>query len=154
MASAESAMRLNRIPEPACRLVAARVEEAIGRVGTAWDAVVLDPPRQGCPPAVLDWVFRSLCPARIVYVSCNPEALAHDLARRAAAPGYDIDARPTGRHVPAHGTRRDGGGHGQGWGTARAKKLPASRFRHILLTCPVAGFLVCLPGFPHGGEVS
>ncbi len=80
IASAESAIRLNRIPEPACRLVAARVEEAMGRVGTAWDAVLLDPPRQGCPPAVLDWVFRSLCPARIVYVSCNPEALVHDLA--------------------------------------------------------------------------
>jgi 23S rRNA (uracil1939-C5)-methyltransferase len=79
MASAAAAMRLNRIPEPACRLVGARVEEAMGRVGTAWDAVILDPPRQGCPPAVLDWLLRSLRPPRILYVSCNPEALAQDL---------------------------------------------------------------------------
>jgi len=90
MASAASALGVNGIPEQACRLVAARVEDAVARLGALWDAVVLDPPRQGCPPRVLEWLLRSLRPPRIVYVSCNPEALARDLADVPAA-GYRIE---------------------------------------------------------------
>jgi 23S rRNA (uracil1939-C5)-methyltransferase len=81
MASAATAMRLNRVAAGVLRLVPSRVEDAMPRLsGTRWDAVILDPPRQGCPPVVLDWVFNTLRPARVVYVSCNPEALARDAA--------------------------------------------------------------------------
>ena len=45
-----------------------------------FDAVVLDPPRQGCPDAVIDKCARSMHPG-IVYVSCNPEKLASERRR-------------------------------------------------------------------------
>jgi 23S rRNA (uracil1939-C5)-methyltransferase len=53
------------------------------------DAVVLDPPREGCRRAVLDAVFGVMSPKTAVYVSCNPETLARDLAVITAR-GYAI----------------------------------------------------------------
>ena len=43
------------------------------------DALVLDPPRKGCEPAVLAAIADAKLP-RLVYVSCNPATLARDLA--------------------------------------------------------------------------
>ena len=77
---AEANLRLNRIAAGQVRLVCSRVEDALPRLAAdRWDAVVLDPPRQGCPPAVLAGIFETLAPPRAVYVSCNPDALAQDL---------------------------------------------------------------------------
>ena len=73
---AEANLRLNRLPEGQVRFRSGRVEDG---VNGQFDAVVLDPPRQGCPPAVLTAVFGRLRPARAVYVSCNPDALAKEL---------------------------------------------------------------------------
>ncbi len=81
IADAESNVRLNRIPPAQVRFIAARVEDALARVAMdSWDVVVLDPPRQGCPPAVLSAVFDDIRPAKVIYVSCNPDALATELA--------------------------------------------------------------------------
>ena len=42
------------------------------------DVVITDPPRAGCTPQFLKSLI-ALAPARVVYVSCNPETLARDL---------------------------------------------------------------------------
>jgi 23S rRNA (uracil1939-C5)-methyltransferase len=77
---AEANVRLNRVSPNQVRFMAARVEEALARVEKhAWEVVILDPPRQGCPPAVLAGVFERIQPRRAIYVSCNPDALAKEL---------------------------------------------------------------------------
>ncbi len=43
------------------------------------DAVILDPPRKGCTPELLA-LLAELAPKRIVYISCNPDTLARDIA--------------------------------------------------------------------------
>lgn len=87
---AEANVRINRLPAGQVRFVAARVEDALTRASKEpWDAVILDPPRQGCPPQVIAGVFDRIKPARVVYVSCNPEALAKELPSILKA-GYKI----------------------------------------------------------------
>jgi 23S rRNA (uracil1939-C5)-methyltransferase len=77
---AEANLRLNRIPSGSARFISARVEDGLARVAKeTWDAVILDPPRQGCPKSVLSTVFERIAPRRAVYVSCNPDALADEL---------------------------------------------------------------------------
>ncbi|MBB6670132.1 23S rRNA (uracil(1939)-C(5))-methyltransferase RlmD [Cohnella nanjingensis] len=46
--------------------------------GVTPDVIVVDPPRKGCDPALLETMLQ-LKPERIVYVSCNPSTLARDL---------------------------------------------------------------------------
>ena len=78
---AEANLRLNRVSPGAVRLVAGRSEDALGRLSRErFEAIVLDPPRQGCPDRVLDAVAQ-LGARRIVYVSCNPERLAVERTR-------------------------------------------------------------------------
>lgn len=80
IADAETNVRLNRMPAGQIRFLAARVEDALARLARdPWDAVVLDPPRQGCSPDVIAAVFERIRPSRVVYVSCNPDALAKEL---------------------------------------------------------------------------
>jgi 23S rRNA (uracil1939-C5)-methyltransferase len=74
----EAALKLNRAARDRCRFLSRRVEAALSSLRGA-EAVILDPPREGCSPSVLREVFGRLKPRRAVYVSCNPEALAREL---------------------------------------------------------------------------
>jgi tRNA/tmRNA/rRNA uracil-C5-methylase (TrmA/RlmC/RlmD family) len=40
--------------------------------------IVLDPPRKGCPSAILE-LLRQVRPAQVIYVSCHPATMARDL---------------------------------------------------------------------------
>ncbi|WP_223879962.1 23S rRNA (uracil(1939)-C(5))-methyltransferase RlmD [Paenibacillus spiritus] len=42
------------------------------------DVIVVDPPRKGCDPRLLETILQ-MKPERVVYVSCNPSTLARDL---------------------------------------------------------------------------
>ncbi|SFJ45726.1 23S rRNA (uracil(1939)-C(5))-methyltransferase RlmD [Thermoflavimicrobium dichotomicum] len=67
------------------------------------DVVVVDPPRKGCQPELLDAVV-GMAPERVVYVSCNPATLARD-ARYLQEKGYivqevqPVDMFPQTMHV-------------------------------------------------------
>ena len=69
------------------------------------DVVVLDPPRTGAGRAVVDGIV-ALRPERVVYVACDPAALARDLATFGAG-GYSVaslvghDLFPMTHHLEA-----------------------------------------------------
>jgi len=63
------------------------------RDGLHFDCIVIDPPRKGCSPEMLEALVR-LNPARIVYVSCNPATLARDAAELAKAGWQITRAKP------------------------------------------------------------
>jgi 23S rRNA (uracil1939-C5)-methyltransferase len=87
------------------RFIEGRAEGALAHFEGAVDAVVLDPPRAGCHPAALDAVCR-LRPGRVALVSCEPAAMARDLARLCDGPFilevvHPVDMFPQTRHVEA-----------------------------------------------------
>ncbi len=47
--------------------------------GQKADVIFMDPPREGSTPEFIESVVR-MAPKRVVYVSCNPETMARDLA--------------------------------------------------------------------------
>lgn len=91
----EASLRLTRVPEGRCRFIAKPVEAVLGTgrhtLLRDFGVVIVDPPREGCAPTVIDRVTGQIRPAKIVYISCDPESLARDLARFTAK-GYVIES--------------------------------------------------------------
>lgn len=87
---------------PSVRLHRAEVGTWVGTPGRPLpDGIVLDPPRTG---AGLDLIDRLVGPARLVYVACDPVALARDLGRMrehgyTLAAVHAMDAFPLTHHL-------------------------------------------------------
>ena len=80
------------------------ISNEIGKIAQGGlDAVILDPPRKGCAPELVD-LLCEISPERIIYISCNPDTLARDLVRFTAG-GYicggvtPVDLFPRTGHV-------------------------------------------------------
>lgn len=84
---------------------ATKVMPALYQKGERPDVIVVDPPRVGCTPEVLE-AMAAMEPERIVYVSCNPATLARDIALLKEL-GYEakevqpVDMFPQTSHVEA-----------------------------------------------------
>lgn len=88
---------------PQVRWRTGRVERVLGGLGGPPDVVVADPPRRGLGRTLVDELALHT-PARLVYVACDPAALARDLAFFAER-GYELaklrafDAFPMTHHM-------------------------------------------------------
>ena len=78
-ASAIRDARWNLRESPNVEIIQAKVEDVLPGMARRLDGLVIDPPRAGCQRSVLDALIARRVP-RIVYVSCNPDTLARDLA--------------------------------------------------------------------------
>ena len=81
----------------------ARVEAVLSSLEPRPDVVLVDPPRVGCHPRALE-ALCELAPHQVVYVSCEPKALARDLQHLAAGPFrveqvQPIDLFPQTHHI-------------------------------------------------------
>src|SRR5262249_1452168 len=55
-----------------------RLPELLARFQPRGTTVLVDPPRKGCAPAMLQ-TLRQSPPSQVIYVSCDPATLARDL---------------------------------------------------------------------------
>lgn len=72
--------RINGIEN--AKFLAADAAEAVRMLweeGIKPDVIVVDPPRKGCSPELLNIIADSFTPETFVYVSCDPATLARDL---------------------------------------------------------------------------
>ena len=88
---------------PNVRMLVGSVEELLPGLDPSPDVVVIDPPRVGVSPAVVDGILASTA-RRLVYVSCDPATLARDL-RLLVEGGFElgevqpIDMFPHTQHI-------------------------------------------------------
>ena len=78
--------------------------EVLSRFKAGATAILVDPPRTGCPAASLE-LLRQTRPAQVLYVSCHPATLARDLNILCAQGVFDLmkivplDMFPQTQHV-------------------------------------------------------
>lgn len=72
------------------RAFCGKSEDVIADLRDSYDAVVLDPPRDGCERSVIEAV-NDFGVKRVVYVSCNPATLARD-CKILAGHGYELES--------------------------------------------------------------
>ncbi len=104
-ASAVADARVNAAGLGNVEFIEDRTEYALRKIDEPVDVLILDPPRRGCAPEALTTVVE-LAPARIAMVSCEPDAMARDLAVLCESAYvldavYPIDMFPQTRHVEA-----------------------------------------------------
>ncbi|WP_312200809.1 23S rRNA (uracil(1939)-C(5))-methyltransferase RlmD [Anaerospora hongkongensis] len=80
---------------------AVEVMPELYRNGIWPEVIVVDPPRAGCEPKVLE-TFVKMKPERIVYVSCNPASLARDLAILAEQGYQTVEIQPVDMFPHTH----------------------------------------------------
>lgn len=81
--------RLNNLEN--CRFIAGDATEELQKLAaqlSKLELATLNPPRKGCSGELLQALCQ-LQPAQIIYVSCDPDSLAHDLAQLTTA-GYTL----------------------------------------------------------------
>jgi 23S rRNA (uracil1939-C5)-methyltransferase len=87
-AAKDAVVNLSATPNVDLRI--GKVEDVLPLLESTPDAIVLDPPRPGCAPPVLE-AIATFRPTVVVYVSCNPATLARDL-RVLVDAGYSLDS--------------------------------------------------------------
>lgn len=84
------------------QFICGKSEVELDSIHDTIDAIILDPPRKGCDPALLDAIIKRNI-AKIAYVSCNPATLARDLQHLASHYSFDtiqpFDFFPQTSHV-------------------------------------------------------
>ncbi|MDJ0511596.1 MAG: 23S rRNA (uracil(1939)-C(5))-methyltransferase RlmD [Crocosphaera sp.] len=66
------------------------VEETLPLLNLSADIVILDPPRKGCEPSVID-TLKAIKPPVIIYISCQPATLARDLKKLCQQDVYQLE---------------------------------------------------------------
>ncbi|MBQ3398732.1 MAG: 23S rRNA (uracil(1939)-C(5))-methyltransferase RlmD [Synergistaceae bacterium] len=72
------------------RALCGKSEDVIADLSEKYDAVVLDPPRDGCERSVIE-ALNNFGVRKVVYVSCNPATLARD-CKILAGHGYRLES--------------------------------------------------------------
>jgi 23S rRNA (uracil1939-C5)-methyltransferase len=75
-----------------CEFHVGLAEEVIPKLyeeGYKADVVLVDPPRKGCEPQVLETML-AMAPKKIVYVSCKPSTMARDLKILCESGEYEV----------------------------------------------------------------